>query len=269
MLLLLPPSETKVQGGTGRSLLLRQLSFPELTAVRSRVLNAVVELSRDPEAAIRALKLGPKGHGEVAINRAVRRSATLPAIDRYTGVLYDALDARSLSPEARRFAEDHVVIQSALFGPVGALDPVPGYRLSHSSRLPGLRLTPTWAEAAGPVLERVDGLIVDLRSEGYAELGPVRASDRVAYIRVVAVDDEGRRRALNHFNKKTKGLFTRAVLESGQDFGDIEELAAWAAGAGFSLGPGSAAGEWDLVVPEVALPPTGSTTGARTSSPIG
>jgi cytoplasmic iron level regulating protein YaaA (DUF328/UPF0246 family) len=235
-------------------LLLRQLRFPELTAVRSRVLNAVVELSRDPDAAIRALKLGPKGHGEVAINRALRRSATLPAIDRYTGVLYDALDARSLSPAARRFAEDHVVIQSALFGPVGALDPIPGYRLSHSSRLPGLRLAPTWAEAAGPALERVGGLVVDLRSEGYAELGPVRAPDRVVYVRVVAVDGDGRRRALNHFNKKTKGLFTRAVLENGRDFVDIEDLAAWAASTGFSLGPGSVAGEWDLVVPDNALP---------------
>jgi cytoplasmic iron level regulating protein YaaA (DUF328/UPF0246 family) len=233
------------------------------------VVNAVVELSRDPEAAIRALKLGPKGHGEVALNTAVRRSATLPAIDRYTGVLYDALDARSLSPEARRFADGHVVIQSALFGPVGALDPIPAYRLSHSSRLPGLRLTPTWAEAAGAALERVGGLVVDLRSEGYAELGPVRAPDRVVYIRVVALDGDGRRRALNHFNKKTKGLFTRAVLESGRDIGDIEELAAWAASAGFSLGPGSAVGEWDLLVPAEALPFAGSATGLPTGSPAG
>lgn len=255
MLLLLPPSETKVQGGTGRSLLLRHLSFPELTTVRSRVLTALSELSRDPDAAIRALKLGPKGHGEVAVNRAVRRSATLPAIDRYTGVLYDALDARSLSEASREAAARVVVIQSALFGPIGALDPIPAYRLSHSSTLPGLRLMPTWAGPAGSAISRVGGLVVDLRSEGYAELAPVRDAERAVYIRVVSVDDSGRRRALNHFNKKTKGLFARAVLESGVDVDTIDDLAEWAETAGFVLRPGSDpdSGEWDLVVPEAAL----------------
>ncbi|RWZ68668.1 peroxide stress protein YaaA [Labedella populi] len=261
MLLLLPPSETKVQGGTGRSLLLRGLSFPELTSVRSRVLTGLAELSRDRDAAIRALKLGPQGHGEVAVNRAVRRSATLPAVDRYTGVLYDALDARSLPEQAREAAGRLVVIQSALFGPIGALDPIPAYRLSHSSNLPGVRLAPTWAEPAGRAIESRGGLVVDLRSEGYAALGPIRDTDRSVYIRVVSVDGSGHRRALNHFNKKTKGLFTRAVLESGIDVDSIEDLAAWAGTAGFVLRPGVVAGEWDLVVPDEALASTASRAG--------
>jgi cytoplasmic iron level regulating protein YaaA (DUF328/UPF0246 family) len=250
-----------VQGGTGRSLLLRGLRFPELTPVRSRVLAALAELSRDTDASVRALKLGPKGPGEVAVNRAVRRSATLPAIDRYTGVLYDALDARSLSTEAREAAGRLVVIQSALFGPLGALDVIPAYRLSHSSTLPGLRLTPTWAEPGARAIGRVGGLVVDLRSEGYAELSPVRHGERSVYIRVVSVDDNGRRRALNHFNKKTKGLFARAILESGVDVDTVEDLADWADGAGFVLRPGAEAGEWDLVVPEAALTVAASRAG--------
>lgn len=252
MLLLLPPSETKVQGGTGRSLLLGALRFPELTRTRSRVLAALAELSADADESIRALKLGPKGHGEVAVNRAVRRSATLPALDRYTGVLYDALDAPTLSESARRFAGEHLVIQSALFGPVGGLDPIPGYRLSHSSTLPGLKLPAVWAPSAGSALARVGGLVVDLRSEGYAALGPVGALERSVYVRVVSVDETGRRRALNHFNKKTKGLFARAILKNGHDFRDARELEAWSVAAGFALTPGVVPGEWDLAVPESA-----------------
>ena len=260
MLLLLPPSETKVQGGTGRSLLLGSLRFPSLTRVRSRVLSSLAELSSDPEAAVTALKLGPKGRGEVAVNRAVRRSATVPAIDRYTGVLFDALDAGTLSGDARAFAADHLVIQSALFGPVGALDPLPGYRLSHSSKLPGLRLPAVWASPAGAALASVGGLVIDLRSEGYAELGPVDAPDRCVYVRVVSLDGDGRRRALNHFNKKTKGLFARAILENGEDFPDIDSLVSWSSRAGFALSPGVVPGEWDLVVPDAALVPAGRAT---------
>jgi cytoplasmic iron level regulating protein YaaA (DUF328/UPF0246 family) len=147
------------------------------------------------------------------------------------------------------------VIQSALFGPVGALDPIPGYRLSHSSTLPGLRLAPTWAEPAGAALARVGGLIVDLRSEGYAGLAPVRAPERTAYIRIVSIDGDGHRRALNHFNKKTKGLFTRALLESGLTFDRTEELAEWATSIGFVMRPSVSAGEWDLVVPATTSAP--------------
>lgn len=260
MLLLLPPSETKVQGGTGRSLLLGALRFPELTRVRSRVIAALLELSADPEGAVTALKLGPRGHGEVAVNRAVRRSPTVPAIDRYTGVLYDALDAGSLSETAREFAAGHLVIQSALFGPIGALDPVPGYRLSHSSKLPGMRLPAVWSAPAGAALTSIGGLVVDLRSEGYAELAPIAAPERSVYVRVVSVDDTGRRRALNHFNKKTKGLFARAILENAEDFHDVEELAAWGSASGFTLTPGAADGEWDLVVPPAAV-----TAGSRSA----
>ena len=61
----------------------------------------------------------------------------MPAIDRYTGVLFDALDAPSLDADAREFARETVVVHSALFGLVGALDEIPAYRLSHDSRLPG------------------------------------------------------------------------------------------------------------------------------------
>ena len=53
----------------------------------------MAKLSRNRETSIRALKLGPKQAAEVDRNRAIRRSPTMPALERYTGVLYDALDA--------------------------------------------------------------------------------------------------------------------------------------------------------------------------------
>ena len=84
-----------------------------------------------------ALKLGRTQASEVDRNRALTSSPTMPALDRYTGVLYDALDAPTLAPAAREFAGRHVLWHSARFGPVGALDLVPAYRLSHDSRLTG------------------------------------------------------------------------------------------------------------------------------------
>lgn len=246
MLLLLPPSESKRHGGDGAPLDFAALSFPELGPARRQALSALRALSRNLAAAAAMLRLGPSSAAEAALNRVLTTSATMPAIDRYDGVLFDELDAGSLPPEARKFAGEHLAIASALFGITGALDAIPAYRLSHDSRLPGTTLRKVWAPLAG-VLAGRPGLIVDLRSEGYASLGPIPRREDAVYVRVVADAGEGRTRALNHFNKKGKGEFARRVLLAGVDHPDVASLLAWAASEGIRLMPG-APGELDLVI---------------------
>lgn len=235
MLLLLPPSETKRDGGDGGALDLAALSHPELTVARAELADRVVALARDHEAAMRALKLGPRQAAEVERNRRLLEAATMPAIDRYTGVLYDALDAPTLDAEARSFAGRTVAVHSALFGIVRALDPIPAYRLSHDSRVPDVRLRRHWRDALSALLATESGVILDLRSEGYAELGPAPARTDSVFVRVVSVESDGRRRALNHFNKHAKGRFTRAFLQSRPEIGTLDELVDWARAAGFRL----------------------------------
>ncbi|QEO13427.1 peroxide stress protein YaaA [Agromyces intestinalis] len=250
MLVLLPPSETKREGGDGAPLRMGALSFASLGPIRERVVDELVALATDTDATLRALKLGPRQSGEVERDRKLRSSPTMPAIDRYTGVLYDALDAATLDSSARAYARDHVAIHSALFGLVGALDPVPAYRLSHDSRIPGLRLKAVWREAIARAIEARPGLIVDLRSEGYAEVGPLPDRGDAVYVRVVSVDEGGRRRALNHFNKRAKGLFVHELLIGAPEgLATPRDLIEWAASRGFELGAatGERSGELELV----------------------
>jgi cytoplasmic iron level regulating protein YaaA (DUF328/UPF0246 family) len=248
MLLILPPSESKQPGGQeGTALDLGRLSFPELTGPREAVLAAVAELASDSEAMARALKVGPGLRAEAERNRELATSATMPALDRFTGVLYDALDARSLDAAERAFASNSVAIHSALFGLVGAGDPIPAYRLSHDSRLPAMSLKRTWASPIAAVLAAREGVILDLRSEVYAALGPAPKRPGSYFVRVVADDGAGRRRALNHFNKKGKGEFARAVIDAGIDHADTASLLNWARETGFELGEGRQ-GELELVV---------------------
>lgn len=239
MLVLVPPSETKREGGAGLPLDFGALSFPELTPVRTDLVHAAVALADDPTGAMRALKLGPRQTAEVERNRVLRSSPTMPAIDRYSGVLFDALDTATLDEDARRFAHEHVAVHSALFGLVAALDPVPAYRLSHDSRLPALHLRRLWRPPLSELLESRGGLIVDLRSEGYADLGPAPGRGHSVFVRVVSVDDVGRRRALNHFNKRTKGLFTRALLQERPELATVDGLMEWSDAAGFRLDVGA------------------------------
>jgi cytoplasmic iron level regulating protein YaaA (DUF328/UPF0246 family) len=250
VLVLLPPSETKRDGGAGGPLDYSVLAYPKLNPKRRMLVRALRALARDRAAAVTALKLGRTQLGEIDRIRALTTSATMPAIDRYTGVLYDALDAPTLGSAERDFAARTVFVHSALFGPVSVGDPIPAYRLSHDSRLPGLQLKAHWSDAIQAALASTEGVVLDLRSEAYVALGAVPAGPQTVFLRVVADAGDGRRRARGHFNKKSKGEFTRALVQHGEDFASVAALSDWANSAGFRLQPG-APGELELVVEEV------------------
>ena len=248
MLVLLPPSETKRDGGDQRRALdYAALRHPQLTPQRRTVVAALAQLSLDLPAATAALRLGPTQGFEVDRNRALESSAVTPAIDRYTGVLYDGIDAARLTAAQRLWVVDHVLINSALLGLVGAGDEIPAYRLSHDSRLPGLPLKKHWRAANAAVLEGVSGLILDLRSESYAALGPIPPRDGAQYLRVVTQTETGVKKALTHFNKRGKGEFVRRLAEAELDHPDVDSLLAWAEATGIVLARGKP-GELELSV---------------------
>jgi len=234
VLFLLPPSESKLGGGSvGSRLDLSTLSFPELLDVRRAALRDLAVLVEGRDAAVRALGLGPRSAAEVELDVAVASSPTRRALERYTGVLFDPLRVDELDAGSWRWAQEHVVVHSALFGPVRAGDLVPAYRVSHDSRLPGASMKARWRAPVAAALAAVGGPVVDLRSEGYAALGPVGGPD-VARVHVVS-EDGGRRRALNHFNKKSKGLLVAALLRDRPELTSADDLVDWAVGRGIVL----------------------------------
>ena len=248
MLVLLPPSETKRDGGDeGSTLDLATLSFPQLTSARKPVLRAVRSLSRNIADSSAALGLSAAQRFEVDRNRTITRSPTMPVMDRFTGVLFDGLAAAELDPPARSWLEQHVVVHSALFGLLRAGDRIPAYRLSHDSRLAGLPLKKHWSRTIAGVLAEQEGLILDLRSESYSSLGPAPVRENSVYLRVVTEGPDGTKRALNHFNKKGKGEFVRDLALSGLIHEDVPSLLHWAVAQGIRLAPG-APGQLELTV---------------------
>ncbi len=248
MLILLPPSETKRPGGSGAALDLGTLALPGLTPQREVVLTALEELSTDAATAARVLRLGATQLGEIETNARIRTAPAMPAIDRYTGVLYDALGAASLDASARRWLARHVLIHSAPFGPIGALDRIPAYRLAANASLPGLAPPRrVWADAVAASLDAErPSFVLDLRSEAYVALGPVPSSVPHVFVRVVTETPGGAVRALNHFNKHAKGAFVRALAEQRPRAGSLAGLRRWADAAGWRIRDG-APGEWRLV----------------------
>lgn len=235
MLVLLPPSETKSDGGSGGPLDLDALSLPQLTKVRDRLCTELTALAADPDTARAALGLGKGADAEIARNAALRSSPTRPALDRYTGVLYDALDAASFTKAQRAKAQARVGIGSALFGVVRAGDPIPAYRLSGGSKLPGLpTLQSVWKEVLPQALrDETEGkLVVDLRSGTYQQLGRVPGAVTAT---VLTERPDGSRTVVSHFNKHHKGLLARALVLTRSEPTDVRGLARVAEKAGLRV----------------------------------
>lgn len=231
MLIVLPPSETKAIGGDDAPLNMDALSFPSLNPIRKSISKDLSSLS--PDQALTMLKLSEKLREEVAANTQLLHAPTMPAILRYTGVLYDALDA----PTLPHSAWSRLAIGSALFGVVGASDPIPRYRLSGSSKVPNADGTiPTmkkrWGSAITTALSNADDFIVDLRSGTYQQLGKVPGATTV---RVESVQPNGVRKVISHFNKHYKGELARVLALSDASPSSIEEVQKVAQKAGLAI----------------------------------
>ena len=183
-----------------------------LDPARDIAIKALVQLCQDEEAAAKSLKLGKTNRKDIQANLAIMTSGTMPALQRYTGVLYDALGYDELSKNALQRAQNQMFIQSSLFGLIPALERIPYYRLSAGSVLPGVFLSKLWTAAHRDVWPRLTGQILDMRSKAYVSLNPI-PTDRDSFF--VEVLDANSGKALNHFNKKAKGTLAKVILEAG------------------------------------------------------
>jgi len=205
VLVLLPPSEGKTAPRRGRPVDLAALSHPELTAAREAVLRAL------PDA------------------DALLRAPTAKASAVYTGVLYGRLGLADLPLRARR----RVLIFSGLWGVLSPDDRIPAYKLPIETRLPGIGgLAAHWRAPLRAALPD-EGLILDLRSGGYAAAWrPQRG--RVLAVRAF-IERDGARTPVSHMVKATRGDVARVVLEASPPPRTPEAVAQLVAAAGHEV----------------------------------
>ena len=140
-------------------------------------------------------------------NQDIFNSPCAPAIERYTGVVYEHIDWPSISNKAKDYMEKNIFIFSGLFGLLSPKTPIPDYKL----KMNVLSLQHHW----NPILTEAlndEKMIIDLLPQVH----------RKAYtpnkVNVTFIDflilNKGKKSAAGHFGKAVKGEFIRYIAEN-------------------------------------------------------
>lgn len=238
-LILLPPSEGKSVGGTGAPWAPGTMAI-DLDGQRERVAAALRSAMRRNQAS-RSKLLGVKGEALAAAttaDREVATSATMPAIERYSGVLYGALDVGSLGSGARRRLDASVLVVSGLWGLVAPTDPIPDYKLKMGASLPPLGKLSTWwrpaiDEALASRIGKGRGPVWNLLPQEHDAAWSSTAEVPVRTVRFLEPGRGGQLVAVSHWNKFLKGALVRFLAEHPD--ATLDDLAAWEHPSGYRL----------------------------------
>ena len=133
----------------------------------------------------------------------------LPAIDLYSGVLYQFLDFRTLPESTQKRGENEIFIFSEFFGVLRPSDLIP----AHPKKITISIKSSEWSDLLPNLLDPLEKkLIVDCRSSTYSGFWRPNSAITVA-IRVFQ-ESKGQRSVITHMSKKYRGELTRLLLRN-------------------------------------------------------
>lgn len=223
--ILLPPSEGKAEGGRTPRWKAGSGSFgPALRRPRAEVV-AALTAAKGGDAKLLGVSGKHLARAQEA-NRELEGALTLPAFERYTGVVWGHLSPSTLSTAARARAKESVIVFSGLMGLVGFDDPVPDYRVKMGASLAPLgKLSTWWRNSLSETLnEWAEGrVVIDLLPNEHRAAW-IPGDGLREHVVVNFVEKSGK--VAGHDAKAAKGLLARHLLESSRD--PMTALSEWA-----------------------------------------
>ena len=148
--------------------------------------------------------------------------ATKPAALAFNGDTYQGLEAKTLSDEDLRYAQDHLRILSGLYGLLRPLDAIQPYRLEMGSRLKtrrGKSLYDYWGDTIAKALNKQAAatgtdILVNCASQEYFGAADTPALKLRVITPVFMEVKDDKPRIVSFFAKRARGAMARYVIEN-------------------------------------------------------
>ena len=204
MKVLIPPSEGKTKIKS------KGLLFSKTNFGFERHVNQVVRLLELIDDEDLRSVYGTSSEKALAFHRQnqdIFNSPCAPAIERYTGVVYEHINWDTISEKGKKYMEKYIIIFSGLFGMLTPMTPIPDYKL----KMNVLSLQHHWYPILTEALQD-EKLIIDLLPQVHRKAYQPNKKN------VIPVDflikNKGKKSAAGHFGKAVKGEFIRYMAEN-------------------------------------------------------
>jgi len=204
MKILIPPSEGKARTKGSK------IKFSDTNFKFERHVNQVVrllELIDDEDLRSVYGTSSEKALGFHRQNQDIFNSFCAPAIERYTGVVYEHINWPTLSEKSKKYMEKHTFIFSGLFGMLTPMTLIPDYKL----KMNVLSLQHHWNPILTEALNN-EKSIIDLLPQVHRKAYTPNKKN------VIPVDfliiNKGKKTAAGHFGKAVKGEFIRHMAQN-------------------------------------------------------
>ncbi|WP_419780722.1 YaaA family protein [Maridesulfovibrio sp.] len=190
-IILIPPSEGKADGGKNKPL-------SSVSGITADLIEAIKEADPKKLYGLKEKAL----EKAIAVNKEILISKTMPAIDRYTGVVYDAIDYQTLKNKSD--FNKKVLIISGLFGLVSPTDLIPNYRL----KIDKLKAAKLWIDSNSEYLK--NKFVIDLLPQAHKKAAKYENGIEVEFV----LKKTGKKMPAGHQGKYIKGRFVRWLIEN-------------------------------------------------------
>jgi len=204
MKILIPPSEGKAKIKSG------EVRFSETNFKYEREVNQVVrllELIDDEDLSSVYGTSAEKASLFHRQNQDVFNSYCAPAIERYTGVVYEHINWATLSDSAKDYMEKYVYIFSGLFGLLTPKTLIPDYKLKMNVLSLQYHWNPVLTEALKDEKDIID-LLPQVHRKAYTP------NKENVFPVDFQITNKGKKSAAGHFGKAVKGEFIRYIAEN-------------------------------------------------------
>jgi cytoplasmic iron level regulating protein YaaA (DUF328/UPF0246 family) len=169
MKILLAPAETKKEGGENPPYCRANFEFDSIFDTRDYIVKEYENFIKNSTLEELSSWFGLKNLKECdKYSKTILTKPTMKAIQRYTGVAFDALSYDTLTKDQQQYCDKNVILFSNLFGPLLSSDLIPDYKYKQGSKLTSLDVVKEYKENIKSVLDNFIGdEVVDLRAGYY------------------------------------------------------------------------------------------------------